>query len=43
MLTLHNRDGTTHPAPAHGAKASLPEQVVWVDLVMPDKAEVEKL
>lgn len=41
MLTLYSRDGTTVPAPAHGAAARLPDQVVWIDLVMPDKSEVE--
>lgn len=41
MLTLYNRDGTTATPPAHGAAARLPEEVVWIDLVTPDKAEVE--
>jgi magnesium transporter len=41
MLTLYSRDGTTVPAPAHGAAANLPGEVVWIDLVMPDKSEVE--
>lgn len=41
MLTLYSRDGATVPAPAHGAAAKLPAEVVWIDLVRPDEAEVE--
>src|SRR5260221_14789072 len=41
MLTLYNRDGTMATPPADGAAARLPEEVVWIDLVTPDKAEVE--
>jgi magnesium transporter len=41
MLTLYSRDGTTVPVPPHGATARLPEGVVWIDLLRPDKGEVE--
>jgi len=41
MLTLYSRDGTTVPAPPHGAAAKLPPEVIWVDLVAPDNAEIE--
>jgi magnesium transporter len=41
MLTLYSRDGTTVPTPAHGAAAQLPGEVIWIDLVRPEKSEVE--
>jgi magnesium transporter len=41
MLTLYKRDGTTMPPPAHLAHATLPADVVWIDLIMPDQPEVD--
>ena len=41
MLTLYSRDGSTVPAPPHAAAATLSDEVVWIDLVRPDKSEIE--
>jgi magnesium transporter len=41
MLTLYSRNGTTVAAPEHGAAAKLSDEVVWIDLLRPDKSEVE--
>lgn len=41
MLTLYNRDGTVVAPPTDGAAAALPSEVVWIDLLMPDRGEVD--